>query len=108
MLSAAEMKGLKRAAISAGALGSNTLVAAVAGKQVVVLGYVLVAAGAVNARFQSATNDLTGLMTFAAAGNDQVAPLSPYGYLATNAGEALNLNLSGAVAVAGYLVYKLV
>jgi len=43
---------IKRAAISA-ALGNNTLVAAVAGKKIKVLGVTLYAGGAVNIKFQS-------------------------------------------------------
>lgn len=90
--------------------GNNTIVAAVTGKKIRVLGYVLVAGGAVNARFESDADGtaLTGVMTLAAAG-DVIAPgYNPSGHFETVAGELLNLELSGAVSVDGHLTYVLV
>jgi hypothetical protein len=94
----------KFASIQVGASGSNAIVAAVSGKKIRVLAYTLFASGAVNAKFQSAANDKTGLKYFAANGGISAA-FCPVGWFETNAGEALNLNLSGAVAVGGELVY---
>jgi hypothetical protein len=88
----------------------NTIIAAVAGKKIRVLGFFLVAAGAVNARFESDTGGtaLTGVMTLAAAGDGVSSGFSPAGWFETVAGELLNLELSGAVSVDGALTYVLV
>jgi hypothetical protein len=94
----------KFAAISAPNSGNNEVVAAVSGKKIRVLGYVLVASGAVNAKFRSTNTDKTGLLYLAQNGGVS-APFSPVGHFETAAGEALNLNLSGSVAVGGHLVY---
>lgn len=97
----------KFAKIAASSSGDNTLVAAVTSKKIRVLAYKLSGAGAVNAKFQSGASgtDLTGLTYIAAAGGGQVAPFNPVGWFETAAGALLNLNLSGAVAVGGELVY---
>jgi hypothetical protein len=96
----------KFAAIDVGTSGQNTLVAAVAGKKIRVLSYILMAAGAVNVRFRSAAaSNLTGLKYFAAAGGGLVAPFNQLGWFETTVGEALTLNLSAPIAVGGELVY---
>lgn len=98
---------VKFAAISASSSGDNTLLAAVTSKKIRVLSYSLMAAGAVNARFQTAVAGayLTGLKYFAAAGAGIVAPYNPKGWFETVAGDLLNLELSGAVAVGGEFSY---
>jgi hypothetical protein len=94
------------AVVDAAALGDNTLVAAVAGKRIRVLAFVLVGAGAVNAQFQSGASGtaLSGAMAFAAS---TVVPgtFNPAGWLQTAVGALLNLNLSAAVGVRGMLTY---
>jgi hypothetical protein len=97
----------KFAAIAASASGNNTLVAAVTGKKIRVLAYNIIGNGAVNAKFQTGAGgtDLTGLKYIAAAGGGICAPFNPAGWFETAAGVLLNLNLSGAVAVGGELVY---
>ncbi len=97
----------KFAAISAASSGNNTLVTAVTGKKIRVLAFSLMASGAVNAKFQSGTGgtDLTGLKYFAAAGAGISQPFNPVGWFETASATLLNLNLSGAVAVGGELVY---
>lgn len=94
----------KFAAISAASSGDNTAVAAVTSKKIRVLSYSLVADGAVTARFQSDTTDLTGAMSFAENGGISCA-FSPVGHFETAAGVALQLNLGGAVGVRGHLTY---
>ena len=85
---------------------TGTVVAAVASKKIRVLGWTLIANGTVNAKWQShvTPTDLTGLHYFVANGGISV-PFSPVGHFETVAGEALDLNLSAAVAVGGSLVY---
>ena len=96
----------KRAVISASSSGVNALISAVAGKKIRVLSLVLMANAAVNVKFQSHTTptDLTGLFYLAANGGFSVG-FSPLGHFETVAGEQLDINLSGAVAVGGCLTY---
>lgn len=98
-------------AIAASASGANEIVAAVAGYQYRVIAFVLSFGGTVNAKWQSASTDKTGL--FYGAANTVVespalpatSPSRPPAQFECAAGDALNLNLSGAVAVGGYVVY---
>lgn len=93
-----------RAKIAHNASGANEIVPAVTGKKIVVLHYNLSAASAVNAKWQSAATDISGLKYMAGTGG-MVADYSPCGLVETAAGEALNLNLSSGVAVGGELSY---
>lgn len=96
----------KFAAIAVSSSGNNTLVAAVTSKKIRVLGLYLVANGTVNAKFQSGASgtDLTGL-AYLVANTGFVLPFNPVGWFETAVTTLLNLNLSGAVAVGGALVY---
>ena len=97
-------------AINVSASGQTALVAAVPGKKIVVTRYLIVAQGAVSPKFQSASTDLTGPLRLAADGNailDDVGVPTFRALFATNSGEALNINLSAAVAVGGYLNYRI-
>lgn len=100
---------VKRAAISAASSGDNTLVAAVSGKKIKVLGLILIVAGDVDVAFESGASGtaLTGDMSLAADGNGFILPMAPPGYhwFETAAGALLNLELSGAVQASGCLVY---
>ncbi len=100
------------AEISAANNGDNTIVSGVTGKRIRVTGYLLVASGAVNAKWKSAGNDLSGAIPLAAQTvlPASVTPSFPggasKGWLETNPGEDLILNLSGATLVAGHLSYE--
>lgn len=94
----------KFATIVASASGATVIVAANATKKIRVLSYDLVANGAVNVKWQSASTDKTGLLYFAANGGISTS-FSPVGHFETAANEALNINLSAAIAVGGQLVY---
>jgi hypothetical protein len=98
--------GLKRVKIAASSSGNNTLVAAVTGKKLRVYQVLLVAAGAVNAKFQTGASgtDLTGLLTLT-TNVGFASGWCPVGHFETDEAALLNLNLSGAVAVGGWLVY---
>lgn len=93
--------------------GANAIVTAAAGRRIRVVSYVLVAAGAVTAKWQSASTDLTGAMSLITGTPLPVAPFplrhsGGYdGHLQTAPGEALNLTLGGAVQVSGHLTYVL-
>lgn len=96
----------KFAVIAVSSSGVTQLIAAVTLKKIRVLSYVITANAAVNAKFQShvAPTDKSGLLYFGANGGVS-APYSPTGHFETIAGEALDINLSGAVAVGGHLTY---
>lgn len=96
----------KFAVIDAAASGDNTILAAVTSKKIRVLSLFLVAAGAVNVRFESGASGtaLTGQMNLAANGGF-VLPFNPVGWFETAAGVLLNLELSGAVSVDGSFCY---
>lgn len=97
------------AVVDHAASGDNTLVAAVTGKKIRVVAFLLVAAGTVTARFESGAGGtaLTGQMSMG-SGSRISAPYNPAGWLETVAGQLLNLELSGAVSVDGMLGYVLV
>lgn len=96
----------KFAAIAASSSGDNTLVAAVASKKLRVLSYTLVAAGAVTCRFEDGAGGTakSGQMALAANGVLSV-PFSAVGHFETTANTLLNLELGGAVSVAGHICY---
>lgn len=96
----------KFATIAASSSGNNTLVAAVNPKKIRVLAYNFMANAAVNVKFQSGASgtDLTGLK-YCVANGGLCAPFNPVGWFETASNTLLNLNLSGAVAVGGELVY---
>lgn len=97
----------KFAVIDNATSGDNTIVAAVAGKEILVLAGLLVSSGTVNVRFESGAGGtaLTGQMNLV-ANTGFIIPYSPVGNFKTAAGALLNLELSGAVSVDGYLVYQ--
>lgn len=99
------MLDIKRAKIVASSSGATAIVAAVTSRKIRVLSYDYQVNGAVNVKWQSASTDLTGLYYNAAAGDGKVNGFNPLGWFETVAGEALNINLSGAVAVGGVLHY---
>ena len=96
----------KYASISTATSGNTTAVAAVAGKKLRVLSYRFQADADVSVKFRSSTaGDLTGPMAAGARGGGGGASFSPAGHFETAVGEALQLNLSGAVQVSGHLTY---
>jgi len=99
--------------------GGAELVAAVAGKAIRVLGYLLVATANVEAVFNSNDNGTTPVITPLSGPLSLVtarhveANFNPVGWFQTLAGEALDLSLGGTGAtpdgdVGGHLVYVLV
>ena len=96
----------KFAVIDAATSGDNTLIAAVAGKKIRVLAGLLVAAGTVTVRFESgaAGTALTGQMSLVANTGFQI-PFVPVGNFETAVTTLLNLELSAAISVDGWLVY---
>lgn len=96
----------KYAIIDAASSGDNTIVAAVASKKLLVLGCVIIAAGAVNVRFEDGAGGtaLSGQMNLT-TNSGFTAPFSEIGWAVTSTNTLLNLELSGAVSVDGWLIY---
>lgn len=94
------------APINATASGVNAIVGPFAGKKIRVLAWNVIAAAAVNVKWQTSTGpaDLTGLYEFSANGGI-VVPFCPVGLFETGVGDTLDLNLSIATNVGGSLVY---
>lgn len=102
---------MKFAAISASSSGDNTVVAAVANRKIKVLNYAAIAASDVSVTWKSGSStSISGAIPFPANGG--LAPVggpnTPVGMVPlfeTATGEALVMNLSSAVLVAGHLAY---
>lgn len=99
--------GLLFAPIAVSSSGDNTLLAADATHKIKVVGYTIVAASAVSAKFKSGATDLSGAMSLAANGGVVSNSLTFAHLLETAINSALILNLSGAVAVSGHFSYFL-
>lgn len=94
--------------IAASLINATSIVAAVPGKRIFVIGYRLSASAAVNANFQShTTTTRAGGLHYLSAASPASVMASPFGIFATMPGEALDINLSAAVPVGGDLVYTI-
>jgi hypothetical protein len=94
-------------AIAVSGSGATALVTANSTKRIRVTSIVLVSNGTVNVKFQSAATDVTGL-AYLVANTGFSSGYNPKGHFQTAINEALNINLSGAIAVGGWLKYVLV
>jgi len=96
-------------AIDVSALGDNTLIAGVPFNAIRVLTGMLVVSDAVTIRFESGAGGtaLTGQQDLI-ANQEYILPFSPIGHFTTGVGALLNLELSAAVQVGGYLKYILI
>jgi hypothetical protein len=95
----------KYAIITASASGATTVVAAVTSKKIRPLRWRASCNGAVNIKWQSHTaGDVSGL-SYGTQYKDVGGGYCPGGHFETTAGEALDINLSAAVAVSGELTY---
>ncbi len=95
------------AAIAASSSGDNTIVAAVTGERIRVLAFCIVAAGTCTARFEDGAGGaaLTGQISLSDTSGVN-SGYCPVGHFETTPGTLLNLELSAAVSVAGWLVYE--
>lgn len=94
-------------AISASSSGANPIIAASATKQYRILAFNFMSNGTVNAKWQDGSTDKTGLYYLVAnTGISVPNPGTRIGWFTTTLNTALNLNLSGAIAVGGILVYE--
>jgi hypothetical protein len=95
----------KFAFLDATASGNTQVVAAVTSKKIRVLRFALSNDTAVNAYFKSATAGQISSTKRLGANSAHAAAFSPVGHFETTAGEALQINLSGASNVGVDVVY---
>ena len=100
-------RGYLQAKIDTASSGAVTIVAAQAGKKIIMTKAVLISGGTTNIKWQSGSTDLTGAMPFVANLGMVDESTMPENGLRTNPGEALNLNNSATVQVSGYIKYYL-
>ena len=83
------------------------VIAAVAGKRILVLMYDFVVAGAVTVQFQDDTGTPVVLLPAQsyAANSGKSSSFCPVGHFGTSVGKALDIVLGGAVQVSGVIVY---
>lgn len=96
------------AAIDAATSGDNTLVSGSAGNQIIVLNYLLVSGGTVNATFSDGTTPFSGAIPLVANGGASFPGDVDSPAFKVTEGEDLILELSGAVQVSGHLAYLVV
>ena len=88
---------------------SHVLVAGVVGYRIVLLNFILVAAGAVTATFEDVTTGINRIGPMALAANGFITGVdSKCGCTSTASGAGLNLLLGGGVQVGGSIAYRLV
>lgn len=100
--------GTKRAAVAAITTGDNTLVAAVTGRKIRLMAAVLYPTGGTGTiRFESGAGGtaLTGQMVVA-ANTEFLLPYNPVGWFETAAATLLNLELTAAGSVSGWIIYE--
>lgn len=97
----------KTAAFDQSTASTFTAVAAVTGKRIRVTGFGLTAAGTNTVTFKRASTALTGAMPVI-AGSNLNSPAGNDLVFETGVGEALNITLSAAVQVAGWISYQIV
>lgn len=99
--------------INTASSGDTTIVPAIAGMRIRVVGYTALAAGAVVVTWKSDSTALSGPMTIGGSvglsmAQNQSTDQSEFGIIQTAPGGALVLGLSAAVQVGGHLNYKYV
>jgi len=113
MASLAEMYGVKTVSVTGvNAAGVVTIVAAVTGAKIHILGYVLNAASAVTIKLESkpagtavALNGATG---FSLPDTSSICSgYNPDGWMSTASGSAFQMTLGGTSAVSGHVTYMI-
>jgi hypothetical protein len=105
----------KFAVINATGAGAHAVVPAVPNQKIRVLAFTALSTSNVTLQFLSDSTPITGPMPVLASGGmaTSIGQLGTgghgvFGLMETEAGEALNLNLSGAAIVGGFLTYYLI
>ena len=90
--------------IAVTAAGNNTLVAALTGTSIRIVALYFISSNTNTVTLKSGTNALTGAMDFTSQ-ERMVLPLNEYGWMETNAGEALIMTTTKGYNVSGMLTY---
>jgi len=101
-----EHSAVQYAMINATAAGDTQIVPAVTDMRIRVVAYLVTSSASIVIRFRSGTNDITGALRIPTNGN--LAQAYDGGLFQTNVNQPLNINLSAAATVGGYVVYRLV
>lgn len=96
---------VKVAAIDVSTSGDTALVAAVATKRICPVAILVIAAGTVSVKFKDGATDKTGASPFQAREGYSIAIPAPGRFWEGTANTALNINLSAAIQVTGFLSY---
>lgn len=102
---AREAAQIRDAPVSTAASGDTTIVPANSNGRIVVHSYALVAAGAVACKWKSGATDKSGAMPFIANGGIAATGGIDTRWFLCGLGEALILNLDGAVQVSGHVAF---
>lgn len=95
---------VKQAVVNKNTATSTAIVAAVPGKSIRLISYVLVSAGVVSVTWENGDGgDRSGPMPMAA--NTVIHAMNENGLLWTDPGQSLNLLLSAAIQVSGHITY---
>jgi hypothetical protein len=96
-----------RVAISTSSSGAATIVAATASESIYVLAWWIsngATANGVNLQSHTTTTNTSGVTNMAVNGG-AVFPFNPMCWIVTTSGEALDINLTGATQVNGWVAY---
>lgn len=95
---------IKSTFVNASSLGSTQIIAAATGMSIRVIDAAIVTTAANSVKFLSAATDISATFPLGANGG-LVLPFSEHGWLQTNPGEALNINLSVATPTGVHINY---
>ena len=95
---------VKSTFLNASSLGATELIPAKPGMSIRVISLAVVGTVATGIKFQSASTDISPLFPIGANGG-LVLPFNEHGWIQTNVGEALNINLSVATATGMLINY---
>lgn len=97
---------LQSAAIAVAGAGDNIIVPARQGRRIKVVAYSVQAIGTVNVKFKDESGvDLTGAFNFQAREGNAFGVPAPSWMFGTAPGQGLQLNLSDAIAVVGFVTF---
>ena len=101
-----DTKNLEKAKIDIATAATHEIIAATAGQKIHVINLVFTVGGDVNITFLTAATEMTGALDFGGTGEARgiVIPLG-VGPLVCGTNEALNILLSAAVQVSGFVTY---
>jgi hypothetical protein len=101
VITADGLKPVKRAFATGATIATHALVAAVSGKKIRVLQYLITTVDGLNLTFKSASTTISA--NIAATG--AMSPYCPHGFFETAAGEALGFALDAAESTSVHVVY---